>query len=126
MSKNKRIEKTISISQKEIVERILVLSLPSVIIFILTLLSFTHFFAGLGLIVISLMFLFPMLFFLQGIYSVKRVNIFLSTTVSSISYLVALTIFLNETALIYLPAYIVLDISGYFFYKRYSMKNNKN
>lgn len=106
--------------KKDNIEKLVVILAPSALIFILTILSFTHFLAGMGLIVISLMFLFPLLFFLQGIYSAKKkVNILLSSITSIASYLIILFVFLNETALIYLAPYIVLVFLGYFFTIKY-------
>lgn len=70
-----------------------------------------------GLFIISLVFIFPLLFLIQGILSsinnMTLANIVISFALSIFSYLILMKIYLNNSAFVYIILYPALWILGY-------------
>lgn len=92
---------------------------PTFFMTIITIISFSNIFYvnGIdfkGLIVISLLFIFPFLFLIQGIKSsINNTNIFLSIGVSLLTFIILMLKFLNSSASIYIFIYLVFGAIGY-------------
>ncbi|WP_078427937.1 hypothetical protein [Alkalihalobacterium alkalinitrilicum] len=88
---------------------------PAIIIFLISLVSFTTTHPNLkGLFIISLLVIFPLLYFIQRIVcSVFKVNFLYSLFISTMAFLIVLLVFLNSSAIIYIFMYIVTGILGY-------------
>ncbi|HHD2753555.1 TPA: hypothetical protein ACOTG0_002367 [Clostridium perfringens] len=68
-----------------------------------------------GLLIGSLIVIFPILFFLQGIIvSKKHMKIFFPYIVSAISFIVVALIFFNSSAIGYVAFYTICEALGYF------------
>lgn len=67
-----------------------------------------------GILVLSLLLIFPLLFLLQGIICVLgNINVFLSLGVSILDFLILAMICLNSSAFFYIPIYLMLGTIGY-------------
>lgn len=76
-----------------------------------------------GLLIISLIFIFPLLFLLQGIKSsINNTNIIMSIGVSIFTFIVFMIIYLNSSAIMYIFIYLVFGAIGYIL-TNYIMKN---
>jgi len=72
-----------------------------------------------GLFVISLIFIFPIFFLIQGIFcALREVNYLISLSISVLAFLNIIFILLNGSALVYLVLYILFSLTGYLFAKR--------
>lgn len=89
--------------------------LPSVIMIVLTALSFSDVHANLkGLFILSLILIFPILYVLQGVACALRQSYLLvSLLVSTITFVAILIIYLNSSALIYILIYNGSGLIGY-------------
>ncbi|MGN1400841.1 MAG: hypothetical protein ACI4XL_04995 [Bacillus sp. (in: firmicutes)] len=87
------------------------LLLPSIIIAIISILAFADGKVG-NAFISSLLFLFPVLFFVQGIMA-KLLDSKLSLLIISVVFLAIVFIFMNVSALIYLAVYWITALAGY-------------
>ncbi|MDZ5253849.1 hypothetical protein [Clostridium sp. LIBA-8841] len=68
-----------------------------------------------GLLIASLIIIFPILFFLQGIMiSKKHMGIVFPYIVSAVSFIVVALIFFNSSAIGYIVFYTICEALGYF------------
>lgn len=103
--------------------KLLVLFLPAIIIFSLTIISvFNIFIDGKGLMIISLLFIFPIVFIFQGALTrYYKYNLIISILISTVAILAIIFIFLNSSALVYFFLYFILWFLAYgavAFYKK--------
>lgn len=71
-----------------------------------------------GLLIASLIIIFPILFFIQGIIVAKKhMKIILPYIVSSVSFIVVALIFFNSSAIGYIIIYTIFEIIGYVSHK---------
>lgn len=85
-----------------------------------------------GLLIISLIVIFPLLFLLQGIKSsINNTNIIIGICTSIFTFSIFLIIYLNSSAIIYIPIYLALGAIGYILTNsikkiksRYNSENN--
>jgi hypothetical protein len=67
-----------------------------------------------GIFLSSLIFIFPLLFLLQGVISgIDNTNIFISIGISLLTYIILMFIYLNSSAFIYAFIYLVFGLIGY-------------
>ena len=67
-----------------------------------------------GLLIISLIFIFPLLFLLQGVKSaINNINIIISMGVSILTFIIYISICLNYSAIIYIFIYLSFGTIGY-------------
>lgn len=67
-----------------------------------------------GILVLSLLLIFPLLFLFQGIICASgNINVFLSFGVSILDFLMLIMIYLNSSAFFYIPIYLMLGTVGY-------------
>lgn len=67
-----------------------------------------------GLIVLSLLALFPLFFLLQGILAaVTNTNILLSTGISTVTFIVLMFVYMNISAAVYIIMYLLAALIGY-------------
>jgi len=67
-----------------------------------------------GIVILSLLFLFPLLFLLQGIFSaLSSTNVFLSLGVSILCFIILMMVYLNDSAALYILIYLVIEFLGY-------------
>lgn len=67
-----------------------------------------------GIFILSIILLFPLLFFLQGIICpISNTNVFLSLGVSILNFIILMMVYLNDSALIYIFIYIACGAIGY-------------
>ncbi|RXJ04553.1 hypothetical protein DS745_03990 [Anaerobacillus alkaliphilus] len=67
-----------------------------------------------SLFILALLFLFPLLFLLQGVVTVLiDGSIFVALGVSVLAFLVILLAWMNSSAFVYIPVYFVLGYVGY-------------
>ena len=67
-----------------------------------------------GLIILSLVLLFPLIFLIQGIVSsLNNTNILLSLGASILGFILLMIIYLNTSAFIYTVLYLVFGTIGY-------------
>ncbi|WP_216828532.1 hypothetical protein [Alkalihalobacterium elongatum] len=94
---------------------IFVTFLPSILIILLSVLSFSEVTANIkGLFILSLLLIFPILFVLQGVAcALGKGSLVVSLLFSTITFIVILIIYLNSSALIYIFIYIVSGLIGY-------------
>lgn len=98
---------------------------------IIVIVSFTNIFnfKGIdfeGIFILSIIFLFPLLFFIQGLIApITNTNIILSLGVSTLNFIVLMMIYLNDSALIYIWVYLTSGIIGYIISKCIMKKSSK-
>lgn len=113
------------------VKNIITILFPTLFMTLITVVSFQHMlnYTSLdfkGIFLISLIFLFPILFFIQGITcAITRTNIFLALGVSILDFIILLFVYLNDSAFVYNIIYIVFGIVGYLLTK-FSFKNRSS
>lgn len=113
------------------VKNIITILFPTLFMTLITVVSFQHMlnYTSLdfkGIFLISLIFLFPILFFIQGITcAITRTNIFLALGVSILDFIILLFVYLNDSAFVYNIIYIVFGIGGYLLTK-FSFKNRSS
>lgn len=113
------------------VKNIITILFPSLFMTLITVVSFQHMlnYTSLdfkGIFVISLIFLFPILFLIQGITcAITRTNIFLALGVSILDFIILMFVYLNDSAFVYNIIYIVFGIGGYLLTK-FSLKNRSS
>ena len=96
---------------------LMIIFFPSVIMVLITLISFSNIFEALishGIFVLSLMLIFPLSFFIQGVlggYSTLNVHIALS--ISLVTFIVIVAVALNSSAYVYVPLYLLTGLMGY-------------
>lgn len=93
------------------------LFLPALTMVILAFVSFSNFFDDLvtkGLIINSLILIYPLLFFLQGIVTaLLKSNLFLSLGISTVTLIIIIVIWLNMSAVVYPFVYGFAGLLGY-------------
>lgn len=113
------------------VKNIITILFPTLFMTLITVVSFQHMlnYTSLdfkGIFLISLIFLFPILFFIQGITcAITRTNIFLALGVSILDFIILMFVYLNDSAFVYNIIYIVFGIGGYLLTK-FSFKNRSS
>lgn len=113
------------------VKNIITILFPTLFMTLITVVSFQHMlnYTSLdfkGIFLISLIFLFPILFFIQGITcAITRTNIFLALGVSILDFIILMFVYLNDSAFVYNIIYIVFGIVGYLLTK-FSFKNRSS
>ncbi len=99
-------------------ERFFITFIPSSLIVVLTLFPFLLNIGGIGLMTFSLLLFFPVIFIVQGVYCrIREINLILPIFISLVAFLLMLVIFLNSSALAYMPAYVILGLIGYYLAK---------
>lgn len=92
---------------------------PAIIMILIAVLSFSNMRNNFhldwkGILIISMILGFPLLFFIQGIMSsISKTNIVLSLGISLVTFLMILIIFLNDSALLYALIYLIAGVIGY-------------
>lgn len=100
-------------------EKLITLWLPACFIimtFTLTFSNLNHlvFLDVKGLFVICLMFIFPLLFFVQGMRSfTTNTNILLALGVSALAFACMVTLYLNKSGYSHLLRYVIFGLNGY-------------
>ena len=107
---------------------------PALIMTLITIISFSNmlYFNGIdfkGILILSLILLFPLLFLLQGIIcAINNTNVFLSLGASILNFIILLMVYLNDSALIYILIYLTFGAIGHlitkFIVKFKSSKSN--
>lgn len=98
---------------------IITILIPAFFMTIIVIVSFSNMrnFNGIdykGIFILSLILLFPLLFFLQGILCpISNTNVFLSLGVSILNFIILMMVYLNDSALIYIFIYIACGVIGY-------------
>ncbi|MDE5413524.1 hypothetical protein [Alkalihalobacterium chitinilyticum] len=89
--------------------------LPSVIMIVLSVLSFSAVHANFkGLFILSLILIFPILYALQGVAcAFGKSSLLVSLLVTTLTFVLILIIYLNSSALIYI---LIYNISGFISY----------
>lgn len=99
------------------ITRLITALLPSAIMLIIALISFAELLDSLdamGLFIIGLLLIYPLLFLGQGVAcAFGKGNIFLSITVSSITFVIIVFVFLNSSALMYIVLYLIIAFFAY-------------
>ncbi|WP_434293672.1 hypothetical protein [Clostridium botulinum] len=99
--------------------KIVTLIFPAFFMTIITIVSFQNMldFNGIdfkSIFIISLIFLFPILFLIQGILcAINNTNIFLSIGVSILDFIILMFVYMNESAFIYNLIYLIVGIIAY-------------
>lgn len=95
-------------------------SFPSVIMILIMVLSFEHIsVSSYGLhwkdiLILSLVAFFPFLFIVQGaVCALTKTNIFLPLTLSIVTFIILMVIYLNYSSAIYIPIYFIAWFIGY-------------
>jgi hypothetical protein len=100
------------------INEFLILTFPSIIMITITLISFTHptdYLNLKSLFIISLLLLFPIIFLIQAILSVTyKTNYLWSLSISSLTFITIIFLYMNFTALPYLLFYIILGLFVYY------------
>lgn len=92
---------------------------PALFMTIITIVSFSNIFNfngidSKGIFIVSLIALFPLLFFIQGIISaVNNTNVLLSLGVSILNFIILMIVYLNNSAFIYILIYLAFGVIGY-------------
>ena len=96
---------------------------PSLIMVLISIISYTNILSlsdmdGKGLLIISLVLLFPLLFLVQGVScAITNTSIVASLLVSILTYLPLMFVFMNESAVVYILYYAISYFIGYFGFK---------
>lgn len=81
-----------------------------------------------SILILSLIFLLPLLFLIQGIKSaINNTSIIISIGVSTLSFIIFMFIHLNSSVIIYIFIYLAFEIVGYMitnFIQKNKLKNN--
>lgn len=111
------------------IKNIITVIFPTLFMTLITVVSFKNMlnFNGIdfkGIFISSLIFLFPLLFFIQGLTcAITRTNIFLAFGISILDFIILMFVYMNDSAFIYNIIYIVFGISGHLLTK-FCLKNS--
>lgn len=109
-------------------KNIITILFPALIMAIVSITSYTHMFGlsdldSKSLLIVGLVLIFPVIFILQGVLcAITRSNVIFSLSVSIITYLVIMFVFLNSSAFIYVFVYLFIWTLGYWI-ARYLIKS---
>lgn len=94
----------------------IIIVLPAILILLISFFSFSVEIVDLkGLFVLSLLLLFPLIFFIQGLYAFKfKTNYLIPLLISLFSFLVVLLVYLNSSALPYMFFYTITGCAGFY------------
>lgn len=103
------------------IKNILTLLFPTFIMVMILVVSFSKMdnynYSGIdydGIVILSLLFLFPLLFLLQGIFSaISSTNVHLSLGVSIKCFIILMMVYLNDSAALYILIYLAIGVLGY-------------
>jgi len=100
-------------------KKIIVMLFPALVMASISITSSTQMFGlsdldAKSLILAGLILIFPVLFVLQGVLcAVTRSKVILSLTVSIVTYIIIMFVFLNSSAFVYVIVYVGMWIIGY-------------
>ncbi|WP_066874911.1 hypothetical protein [Clostridium mediterraneense] len=103
-------------------KKIIILIFPLILMFIINGFSFLDIdgIALKGIILFSLIVIYPLSFFIQGILcELNNIEVLSALVISSLGFLGVTFIFLNSSALGYLIFYLIIELIGYFIVKGY-------
>ncbi|GFZ30426.1 hypothetical protein CSC2_09520 [Clostridium zeae] len=112
------------------IKNAIVILFPSIIMLLIIVFYFSNDrireYDKMGLLILSLLFIFPILFAIQGvILGKKKINVFLALGISTAVFAILSLIWLNSSALFYCVIYLPLGMLGYLFGRWFYGKSNE-